>query len=215
MGDTSTHFFHAHASVKYRRNLVTSLVDDNDNPVYDHDSKANLLWESYKARLGTTNFSGLLFNLSEYFEEHRAIDFSQLITTFSQQEIDQVVKSLPSYKAPGPDGFNTDFLKKCWPIICHDFYRLFEEFYNGQACLQSINGSFITLVPKKDDAARVNDYRPISLLNNSIKLITKVLANRLQVVLSSLIHKNQYGFIKKKCIQDCLAWSLEYLHMCH
>jgi hypothetical protein len=64
LGDTSTHFFHAHASVKYTRNLVTSLVDDNDNPVYDHDSKANLLWQSFMARLGTTNFSGLLFDLS-------------------------------------------------------------------------------------------------------------------------------------------------------
>jgi hypothetical protein len=180
--------------------LITSLIDDNDNIVYDHESKANLLWQSFKARLGTTIFSRLLFDLSQYFEEHRSIDLSQLVATFSKQEIDQVVRSLPSYKAPGPDGFNTNFLKKCWPLICQDFYRLFEDFFSGQACLQSINGSFITLVPKKDAAARVNDYRPISLLNNSIKVITKVLANRLQVVLPSLIHKNQYGFIKKRCI---------------
>jgi hypothetical protein len=31
----------------------------------------------------------------------------------------------------------------------------------------------------------------------------------------ALIHKNQYGFIKARSIQDCLAWSLEYLHLCH
>jgi hypothetical protein len=72
-----------------------------------------------------------------------------LIQRFTRQEIDKVVKILPSYKAPGPDGFNTDFLKKCWPIICEDFYRLFEDFYDGQVCLQSINGSNITFVPKK------------------------------------------------------------------
>jgi hypothetical protein len=30
-----------------------------------------------------------------------------------------------------------------------------------------------------------------------------------------LIHKNQYGFIKARSIQDCLAWALEYLHLCH
>jgi len=30
-----------------------------------------------------------------------------------------------------------------------------------------------------------------------------------------LVHKNQYGFIKARSIQDCLAWSLEYLHLCH
>jgi hypothetical protein len=30
-----------------------------------------------------------------------------------------------------------------------------------------------------------------------------------------LIHKNQYGFIKLIFIQGCMAWSLEYLHLCH
>jgi hypothetical protein len=31
----------------------------------------------------------------------------------------------------------------------------------------------------------------------------------------SLVHKNQYGFIKNRTIQDCIAWALEYLHICH
>jgi retron-type reverse transcriptase len=61
----------------------------------------------------------------------------------------------------------------------------------------------------------INDYRPISLLNSSIKLITKLLANRLQPLITKLVHANQYGFIKKRSIQDCLAWSFEYLHLCH
>jgi len=48
-----------------------------------------------------------------------------------------------------------------------------------------------------------------------MKIITKLRANRLQYVISQLIHKNQYGFIKKRTIQDYLAWALEYLHICH
>jgi len=48
-----------------------------------------------------------------------------------------------------------------------------------------------------------------------MKIITKILANRLQTVIPSLIHKNQYGFIKNRTLQDCLAWSFEYLHLCH
>lgn len=74
--------------------------------------------------------------------------------------------------------------------------------------------SFITLVPKKSSPEKVNDFRPISLQSVALKLLTKVLADRLQSVIIELIHQNQYGFIKARNIQDCLAWSFEYLHQC-
>jgi hypothetical protein len=43
---------------------------------------------------------------------------------------------------------------------------------------------------KKDNPCKVRDYMPISLLNSRIKLLTKLLANRLQKVIIKLIHKN-------------------------
>jgi hypothetical protein len=61
----------------------------------------------------------------------------------------------------------------------------------------------------------MSDFRSISLLNSTVKLITKLLANRLQEVILKAIHQNQYGFIRNRSIQDCLAWSFEYLHLCH
>lgn len=61
----------------------------------------------------------------------------------------------------------------------------------------------------------MGDFRPISLLNTCIKLITKLLADRLQTIILQLVHQNQYGFIKSRSIQDCLAWSFEYLYLCH
>jgi hypothetical protein len=70
----------------------------------------------------------------------------------------------------------------------------------GEVCLQSINGSFIALVPKVDGPSRINDYKPISLLNSSIKVIIKLLANRLQPLITRLVHANQYGFIKNRTI---------------
>jgi hypothetical protein len=46
------------------------------------------------------------------------------------------------------------------------------------------------LVPKKDNPENVNDFRPISLLNSSIKMVTKLLANRLQPLAMDIIHEN-------------------------
>ena len=143
-------------------------------------------------------------------------DFLQDISDpIQHSEIDAIVKQMPNNKAPGPDGFNGLFLKKCWPIVRDDFYHFVDYFSEGQANLDCNNSSFITLIPKNQNPETVNDYRPISLMNISPKTICKILADRLQRVVTLLIPQNQYGFIKTRTIQDCLAWSFEYIHQCH
>jgi len=52
-------------------------------------------------------------------------------------------------------------------------------------------------------------------MNITLKVITKILADRLQTVILKIVHRNQYGFIRSHMIHDCLAWSYEYIHQCH
>ena len=52
------------------------------------------------------------------------------------------------------------------------------------------------------------------MLNCCLKVITKLLANRLQKVILKIIHRNQYGFLNGRSIQDCLAWAYEYIYQC-
>lgn len=96
-----------------------------------------------------------------------------------------------------------------------DFYHLCDTFHAGSLCLQSINGSHITLIPKVDAPSHASDFRPISLLNTSMKILTKLLSNRPQKVITQIVHQNQNGFIKSRIIQDCVAWALEHLYLCH
>jgi hypothetical protein len=113
----------------------------------DHSEKANISWHAFKERSGTSDFISIQYDMTSHFVDQ--LDLSSLVQPFSKQEIDAVVKNLPSNKAPGPDGFNTDFIKHCWQIISSYFYLICDAFYAGSLCLQSISSSHITLVPKK------------------------------------------------------------------
>jgi len=119
------------------------------------------------------------------------VDLNSLVAPFSREEIDLLIKQIPTDKAPGPDGFNGLFMKKCWQIIKEDFYKLFDAFFELDVNLESISNSFITLVAKINSPETVNDFRPISLLNMDIKLLIKLLADRLQLVILQLLHANQ------------------------
>lgn len=115
-------FFHARATINHRRNAVTCLTNTDGKMVYDHHSKVDLLWNSYKERLDTSEFEKMHFDLQSLINEVDSLDRLEELT---KEEIDIVIAELlPSNKSPGPDGFNGDFLKKCWPIIAEDFYDL-------------------------------------------------------------------------------------------
>jgi hypothetical protein len=178
-----------------------------------HEDKALVLWESFKERLGSSAFQQMYFDLPHLMEPINNLEI--LESPFLIEEIDKIISELPNGKSPGPNGFNSDFMKACWNVINTDFYELCMAFYEHQLNIQSIDGSYIVLVRKNNNPIRVNDYRPISLLNSSIKLLTELLANRVQNVILKVIHQNQYGFIKSRTIQDCLAWAFEYQRLCH
>jgi hypothetical protein len=173
-----------------------------------HEENALILWESFKERLETSEFQQVFFDLSDLMDAVPNLD--NMESPFTSLEIDNIIKELPNGKSLGPGGFNSNFMKACWQIIKSEFYDLCMDFFDHRINLQSINDSYIVLFPKHNNHERVNDYRSISLLNSSIKLITKLLANRLESVILKIIHQNQYGFIKSRTIQDCLAWAFEY-----
>ena len=73
-------------------------------------------------------------------------------------------------KAPGPDGFPTEFYKKCWHIIKGELLPMFNDLFSGQLQLFHLNFGTITLLPKKTEAVRIEQFRPICLLNVSFKI---------------------------------------------
>lgn len=130
------------------------------------------------------------FNLPDLFEPQDRLEL--LTESFLSNEIYNLVKGRPIDRAPSPDDFNVLFIKRCWPIIRQNYNCLCSEFYSGSLNLDSLNLSFITLVPKKNSPETVNDYRPISLMSISLKMVSKLMADRLQQVIIRLILQNPF-----------------------
>lgn len=141
-------FFHANATIKHRRNLISELSRGDGAVASDHKEKEKILWEDFKVRLGSSQFNG--FTVDPGFFIQRVDNLSVLEEPFTQGEIDNVIKVLPNDKSPRLEGFNNELLKKCWPIIKQEFYDLCNDFFENSVCLSSINSSNITFVPKTD-----------------------------------------------------------------
>ena len=86
-------------------------------------------------------------------------------------------------KAPCLDGFSFAFFHHCWGVVERDVLAVFEKFYLHSKFEKSLNATFIALVPKKNGASNIRDFRPISLVGSVYKILAKVLANRLKEVL--------------------------------
>ncbi|GJT98489.1 RNA-directed DNA polymerase, eukaryota [Tanacetum coccineum] len=117
------------------------------------------------------------------------------------------MRSYPNISAPAA------LLSHFWDLIGSDLYAAVNCFFDSGSFPRGYNSSFIALIPKVIDAKFVTDFRPISLIGSVYKVVTKILANRLSMVISDLISNTQSAFVKNRKILDgpfilneALAW---------
>ncbi|GJU13397.1 RNA-directed DNA polymerase, eukaryota [Tanacetum coccineum] len=112
-----------------------------------------------------------------------------------------------------PDGFTFEFYCKYWNLIDHDVVAAVTSFFSTGTFPPGCNSSFIALIPKSQEAKMVKDFRPISLIGSMYKTITKILVNRLSLVISELISDVQSDFVSNRQIlggpfilNELLSW---------
>ena len=108
---------------------------------------------------------------------------------------------------PSPDGFSMVFFQDCWDMIKTDIMRVFHDFHACNKFERSLNAMFIFLIPKKSGAIDLKDFWHVSLVSGVYKIIAKVLANRLRMVVEKIISKSQNAFVKGRKILDSVLYS--------
>lgn len=121
---------------------------------------------------------------------------AEMDAPISIEEVSEVIKALKGRTAPGPDGFSMPYYKAFSEILTPYLTRFFNSMTKGSPIGNQLNMVYISVIPKPGkDASQIGNYIPISLINKDLKILTKVLANRLASFIGLYIHKDQDGFI--------------------
>uniref|UniRef100_A0A2N9GI95 Reverse transcriptase domain-containing protein n=1 Tax=Fagus sylvatica TaxID=28930 RepID=A0A2N9GI95_FAGSY len=137
---------------------------------------------------------------------------ADLNRAFSPGEVVAALKQMAPLKAPGPDGLPPLFFQKYWHFIGDEVTEAVLTCLNSGKILKAINHTYITLIPKIQNPEAVVDFRPISLCNVIYKIISKVLANRLKILLPKIVSESQSAFVPGRLITDNILVAFETLH---
>lgn len=95
-----------------------------------------------------------------------------LMAPFNNQEIRSAIFQMENNKVPGLDGFSADFYHFLWEVVKTILLTFFQDFHDGRLPIHYLNFWVITLLPKKE-AIKIEQYRPICLLNVSLQFSQK------------------------------------------
>ena len=132
------------------------------------------------------------YNLPKLNEEE-AENLNRPITA---DEIEAVIKKLPTHKRPGSDGFTGEFYKAFKKELAPILHRLFEKIQTDGGVSHSLYEARVILIPKTDkDTTKKENFRLILLMNIDAKILNKTLANRIRQYIKKIIQLDQMGFI--------------------
>jgi hypothetical protein len=199
-GDANTKYFHLRVNARRRKNHMHRLKHNN-GWVTGHEEKEKVVFDHFKSIMGRGDRGSHDFNWAEL--NFSTPDLHSLGTPITEEEVKVAITQMHGDKAPGPDGFTGLFFKRCWDIIKGDVMAVVHLFGNLHVHnFHWLNSANIVLLPKKEGAEEISDYRPISLIHAIAKILSKTLANRLGPLMDELVSNAQSAFIKKRSIHD-------------
>lgn len=214
------------AKSDYEDHLVTSFANNNSNKIYSyirsitnqntippsmHLDSTSVHTDSEKAELFNkffhSVFSSTTFTLPPV-SDLPTPDNTLNNIEIAEQEVFEALISLDPSKAVGPDGIGPNLLKYCSTALCNPLHHLFSLCLQQHDIPSEWKSHLITPIHKAGDKTSIKNYRPISLLCCTSKVLEKIIHSKIMdFFLNSSPPNSQFGFLpNRSTIQQLLIF---------
>ena len=153
-----------------------------------------------------------LSNIQKKITETENIFLVKIIT---EKELFEIISKMSINKAPGIDGIPIEFYVEFWDIIKNEMCKIFNCIVSNLKLEGNQNLGIITLLSKHmEEDDKLNSWRPIPLLCVDTKILAKLYAERLKMVINNIIHPNQFC-APDKTIIDCNNDIRDVVYFCN
>ncbi|CAL1375550.1 unnamed protein product [Linum trigynum] len=211
-GDANTNLFHRMVLRRRRFNRLRGLRDDAGTLHHEEEAMAGIAIPFYQSIFTSNNVhaSSYVDSLGISSRVTREMN-DALIAPVSALEVKEAVFRIGSHQAPGSDGFTAAFFQAHWEVVGPLITTTVLNFFSSDRLLHSFNHTLISLLPKVLNADPMRQIRPIGLCHVFYKIIAKLMAARLSVILPDVVSSTQNGFVRDRSITDNILLGQEVM----
>lgn len=178
-GDQNTRFFHRYASARKRGNSFQRLKNKEGEWVDTEDEIQGTITGYFSDLFKSSVVNGKLTD-RETVNHISEVKNGGLVAEVTTEEVKQAVFSMFPEKSPGIDELNPAFFQAYWGIVGADVVKFCREYVCTGELPNGINQTLVCLIPKVKVPKDMADLRPISLCNVLVRILSKVLVQRLK-----------------------------------
>jgi hypothetical protein len=194
-GDNNTKFFHQKATQRRNKNKITELTMTDGTVTQDVDTMQSMTRDFYQHLYTAEGTQGMQTVLETVPRRVTSGMNTFLTAPYTGEEVKKALFQMFPTKAPGPDGFPAHFFQRNWDLCGNEVTKAVLNILNGIEPPELINYTCIVLIPKVQSPKLLTQFRPISLCNVILKIVSKVQANHLKEILSEIISDEQSAFV--------------------
>lgn len=195
-------FFHKYASTRWANNDIKGLNDEQETWTEEEEKIQRIVVNYFEGLFATTTTTDGTLTTREKVAHMTKEQNAELMKCMTEEEVKATTFSMHPEKSPGIDRLNLGFFQVFWIVVGSDVTKFCQSFFNNGEMPLGVNRTLICLILKVKKLKQMSELPPICLCNVLMRIVSKVLANRIKSCLNLLISDKQSAFIEGRLLTD-------------